>query len=306
MVEYILRKILWLPIVLIGVSFVVFFTLHLVPGDPAVVVAGPGATDEEIEKIRAELNLDKPIYVQYYLWLQNLLHGNLGRSAITHEPVIKMISFRLRYTAELAGAGIFIATCVGMLMGIIAALKPYSIFDYFCTLVSLLGVSMPIFWFGLMLIFLFSVKLRLLPATGAGGFKALILPATVVALDSTAIIARMTRASMLEVMGEDYIRTARAKGCKESNVIFKHELRNAMIPIITTVGLQFGYLMAGAVLTETVFARPGIGRLLADAVFRRDFPVIQGLVLFIAVSFVFINLLVDISYALIDPRVRLR
>lgn len=306
MVEYIIRRILWSVVVLIGASFVVFFMLHLVPGDPAVVVAGPGATQEEIEKIRAELNLDKPIYVQYYLWLRNLLHGNLGRSAITHEPVVKMISFRLRYTAELAGAGIFIAMCVGMLMGIIAALKPYSIFDYISMLASLFGVSMPIFWFGLILIFLFSVKLHLLPATGAGGFKSLILPAIVVGLDSTAIIARMTRASMLEVMGEDYIRTARAKGCREVSVIFKHVLKNAMIPIVTTLGLQFGYLMAGAVLTETVFARPGIGRLLADAVFRRDFPVIQGLVLFIATFFVFTNLLVDISYALFDPRVRLR
>jgi peptide/nickel transport system permease protein/oligopeptide transport system permease protein len=303
MITYVIKRIFWLVLVLFAVSVVVFFLLHLCPGDPAIVVAGPGASKEDIAKIRAELNLDKPVYLQYYIWLRSILRGDLGRSAITRETVIEMIGSRLFYTMELAGAGIFIAMLLGMPAGLIAAVKHYSIFDSSATIMSLFGVSMPIFWIGLMLMFLFAVKLRWLPAIGAGGIDHLILPALTIGMNSTAIIARMTRSSILEIIGRDFIRTARAKGCKERVVILKHTLKNAMIPIITAIGLQFGYLMAGAVLTETVFARPGIGKLLADAVFNRDFPLIQGLTLIIATSFVIINLLVDISYTFFDPRI---
>lgn len=288
---------------MVVISIVSFSLIYFIPGDVALVIAGPGSSSKAVEDIRAELNLDKPFYSRYYLWLKSVLSGDLGRSAITREPISQMIGFRLLNTLKLAGAGVAFAVFWGILLGLVASIKRNSILDYGTMAVSIFGISMPIFWIGLMLIFFFSIQLRWFPVTGQGSLRHLILPSITIGLNSIAIIARITRSSMLEVLGKDYIRTAKAKGCRSSVVIFKHALKNAMIPIITAIGLQFGYLMGGAVLTETVFAWPGIGRLFADSVFRRDFPVLQILMLTLAASFAIVNFLVDISYSFFDPRV---
>jgi ABC-type dipeptide/oligopeptide/nickel transport system permease component len=304
MSTFLLKRFLGLIFVLFAISIASFSLVYFVPGDVALVIAGPGASKKAIEDIRAELHLDKPFHVRYYLWLKSVFSGDLGRSAITKEPIAQMISFRIMNTIKLAGAGVAFAVFWGILMGLVAAIKRNSFLDYGTMALSIFGVSMPIFWIGLMLIYFFSLELGLFPVTGQGGIRHLVLPAITIGLNSIAIIARITRSSMLEVLSKDYIRTAKAKGCRRSVVVFKHALKNAMIPIITTIGLQFGYLLGGAVLTETVFAWPGIGRLFADSVFRRDFPVLQILMLMLAASFAVVNVLVDISYSLFDPRVK--
>lgn len=291
-------------LVLIVISIISFSLVYFVPGDVALVIAGPGSSKKAVENIRTELHLDQPFQVRYFIWLRSVLSGDLGRSAITRESISRMVGFRYMNTLKLAGAGITFAIVCGILMGLVASLKRNSVLDYGTMALSIFGISMPVFWIGLMLIFIFAVQLRWLPVTGQGGLRHLILPAVTIGLNSIAIIARMTRSSMLEVFGRDFIRTARAKGCRFSTVVFKHALKNAMIPIITAIGLQFGYLMGGAVLTETVFAWPGIGRLFADAVFHRDFPVLQILMLLLAASFAVVNVLVDICYSLVDPRIR--
>jgi len=304
MLPNIVRRLLLLIPVLLGVSVVVFSIVHIIPGDPARIMAGVDATGEQIELIRKQLGLDKPIYVQYIFWMSKILTGDLGRSIITNEPVLPELIHRFSATLQLTLAGMILAVVIGVSVGVVSATKPYSLFDHLSMVGALFGVSMPIFWMGLMFIFIFSVTLGLFPSSGKDGIEHLVLPALVLGLASTGIIARMTRSSMLEVLSQDYVRTARAKGATEDDVVYRHALKNAMIPIVTIVGLQFGYLLSGAVLTETVFNWPGIGRLMVDSIFNRDFPMIQGAVLMVASSFVFVNLLTDLLCAYLDPRVK--
>ena len=303
MLKYVIRRLLMLIPVLFGISVIVFSILHLVPGDPAEIVAGVEATKEDIELIRRNLGLDQPLHVQYLTWLSKVLQGDLGRSILTRRPVLSELLPRMMATVELTVASMIVAVSLGVTIGIISSTKQYSFFDHASMISAFLGVSMPVFWWGLMLMLLFSVTLGWLPTVGRGGIEHLILPSVTLATASIALIARMTRSSMLEVIRQDYIRTARAKGCHERRVIYKHALKNALIPVVTVVGLQFGYLLGGAVLTETVFAWPGIGRLMVDSIFHRDFPMVQGAILLVATAFVFVNLLTDILYAYLDPRI---
>jgi peptide/nickel transport system permease protein len=303
MLQYVLKRLLSTIPVLIGISLVVFFLLRALPGDPAEVIAGEMATQEEVEAIRSQLGLDKPIYVQYAIFITKLVVLNLGKSARTGESVIVEIWSRLPNTILLALVSTAIACLWGIPAGIVSAVRHYTIADYVVMVVALFGISMPVFWLGLMLIVMFSVKLHVLPAGGIGTLRHLILPAVTLATFSTAFIARMTRSSMMDVMAQDYITTARSKGLAEKVINLKHALRNAFIPIITVIGLQFGTLLGGAVLTETVFAWPGIGRLIVDSILARDYPMVQGVVLVFALLYIMVNLIVDILYAYIDPRI---
>ena len=289
---------------MVAISLIVFGLLHLAPGDPALVLAGEDATRADIQQIRVNLGLDKPLYVQYGLWASRVARGDLGRSIITRRPVTAEIRTRIWPTTELATAAMVLATVLGVLIGVVSATYQYSFVDHLSMVGALLGVSLPIFWVGLMLIFLFSVELRWFPTGGAAGFRALVLPALALGAASVAIIARMTRSSLLEVIRQDYTRTARAKGLAGRTVIFRHALRNALVPVVTVISLQYGYLLGGAVVTETVFSRPGLGRMLVDAIRSRDFPVVQGGLMILGASFVVMNALVDVLYAYLDPRVR--
>jgi peptide/nickel transport system permease protein len=302
--KYILRRLLMLIPVMLGVSLVVFSIMHFTPGDPAVMILGERATTQEIFSLREQMGLNDPFLVQYVRFVTNAATGNFGRSLITNEPVVVSILSKFPATLQLAFFGVLIAVAIGIPVGIISATKQYSFFDTASMIIALLGVSMPNFWQGLMAILLFSVTLQWLPPFGHGTLAHIVLPAMTLGTSTAAIITRMTRSSMLEVIRQDYIRTARAKGLKESVVVNKHALKNALIPIITVIGLQFGYLLGGAVITETVFAWPGIGTLLVGAIRQKDFPTVQGAVLFIAITFSFINLLVDILYAFVDPRIK--
>ncbi len=304
MFHYIVKRLASTLPVLLGISFLLFFMLRALPGDPAQVLAGQMATDEEIEIMRHQLGLDKPVYIQYGLFLARLSKLDLGRSARTRNPVIQEVWARLPNTILLAVVAITLACVFGIPAGIISAVRPYTFLDYLVTSTALFGMSMPVFWLGLMLVVVFSVILQWLPAGGIGTWKHVILPSVTLAAAVLAFIARMTRSSMLEVLSQDYTTTARSKGLKEQVVIIKHALTNALIPIITVVGLQFGMLLGGAVLTETVFAWPGLGRLIVDAILARDYPVIQGAILIFGLLYILVNLLVDILYALIDPRIR--
>ena len=304
MVSYIIRRLLLTVPTLIGVTLIVFSMVRLIPGDPAIAIAGEHASAEIVTAIRERLGLDRPFPVQYTIFLGNLLRGDLGRSAWTGRPVSAELWGRFRNTLELTGASILIALVVGLVAGIISATRQYSFFDYIAMVGAMMGVSIPIFWLGLMLMLLFAVFLGWLPAMGRGTIAHLVLPAVALSTGSAAIIARMTRSSMLEVFHQDYIRTARAKGVIERLVIFKHAMRNALVPVVTIVGLQFGALLGGAILTETVFAWPGMGRLIVEAIFARDYPLVQGGVLLAAAAFVLVNLVVDLLYSFIDPRIR--
>jgi len=302
--QYIIRRLLIMIPVLFGVSLIIFTIVRFLPGDPAVVLAGPHATKDVVEQVRIQLGLDKHPVTQYVIFLKNIFRGDLGTSSRTGLPVTQEIMARFPNTLLLALASILVATVLGVLTGIIAGVKQNSKFDYLSMLVALFGISMPVFWLGLMLMLLFSIQLGWFPAVGADSFKHLVLPAITLGANSTAIIARMTRSSMLEVIRLDYIRTARAKGLTERLVIWRHALKNALIPVVTVIGLQTGTLLGGAVLTEIVFAWPGIGRLLVESILSRDYPVIQGVVLLVATLFIFINLIVDIIYSFLDPRIR--
>lgn len=304
MARYVVKRLLYVVPIMLAVSIIVFGMLHVAPGDPALTMAGEDAAQEDVEAIRAKLGLDKPLYVQYGIWLIQVLQGDLGRSIVTRRPVTTEIRIRVRPTAELATAAMVLATLFGMVIGVVSATRRYSLLDHTSMVVVLLGVSTPIFWLGLMLIFLFSVRLRWFPTGGAGSFRSLVLPAFTLSAASAAIIARMTRSSMLEVIGQDYVRTARAKGLIERTVLLRHALKNALIPVVTVIGLRFGYLLGGAVVTETVFTRPGLGRLLIDSIKFRDFPMVQGIIMVLAASFVIVNLLVDLVYVYLDPRIR--
>lgn len=302
--QYILRRLLIMIPVLLGVSLIIFTMVRVIPGDPAIILAGPHANKEQVDQIRAQLGLDRHPVIQYVSFLGDLVQGDLGRSTRTGLPVIREIKARLPNTILLALTAIVLASLVGVSTGIIAGVKQNSIFDHISMLIALFGLSMPVFWLGLMLMLLFSIHLGWLPSVGAESPRHLILPAVTLAANSTAIIARMTRSSMLEVIRLDYIRTARAKGLTEKLVIWRHALKNALIPVVTVIGLQTGTLLGGAVLTEIVFAWPGIGRLLVEAILSRDYPVVQGVVLLVASMFIVINLIVDLLYSYLDPRIR--
>ncbi len=301
---YIVKRLISTIPVLIGISLLLFFMLRALPGDPAEVLAGQMATLEEIQLIRTQFGLDQPVYIQYAAFFSRLVRFDLGKSVRTQNPVIHEIWARLPNTMTLAVIAIILACLFGIPAGIISAVRPYTALDYFVTSATLFGISMPVFWLGLMLVVIFSVTLHWLPAGGTGSWKHLILPSITLAAFTVAFIARMTRSSMLEVLSQDYTTTARAKGLKEQVVIIKHALKNALIPIITVIGLQFGTLLGGAVLTETVFAWPGLGRLIVDSILARDYPVIQGAILIFALLYIIVNLIVDLIYAYVDPRIR--
>lgn len=303
MIGYIIKRLLLAIPTILGVIFIVMLTIELVPGDPVELMLGEHATGDAVENVRTALGLDKPLLTRYILYLKNLAEGDMGRSIRENRDVSKEISDVWPATLKLTIAAMIIALLIGMALGIISAVKPNSYFDGLNRIFSLFGLSMPVFWTGLVMIVIFSFWLRLFPIGGTGSFRHVILPAITLSLPSIAMISRMTRSSLLEVLREDYVRTARAKGLSEKKVILKHALKNAFIPIITLSGLQTGQLMGGAILTETVFAWPGLGRLMVRAIFARDYILLQGAVLVFALAFVVINLIVDISYSFIDPRV---
>ena len=331
---YIAKRVLMLVPVLLGTSIIAFSLIHLAPGDPARTMAGEHASQRTINAIREKYGLDKPLYIQYGIWLNRALHGDMGRSIVSNEYVTKEIFDRFPNTFELTFFAMILAIVIGTMAGIISASKQYSALDYTFMGIALFGVSMPVFWLGIMLMMIFGVYLRWLPIGGrinilipfhritgfylldsiiTGNFAALIstlryliLPSTALATIPMATIARVSRSSMLEVLRQDFIRTERAKGLSERVVIYKHAVRNAMIPVITVIGLNFGLLLAGAILTETVFSWPGIGRYVVNAVRMRDYPAVQGCVLFFALVFVIVNLVTDIIYVYIDPRIHYR
>ncbi|MDI6600427.1 MAG: ABC transporter permease [Thermoanaerobacteraceae bacterium] len=310
MTGYIVKRLLQLIPVLIGVSIVVFLMIYLIPGDAAEVIAGPTATAEEITNIRIKLGLDQPAYVQYFRYMSGVVRGDLGYSFQTGQAVSEAIATRYVNTFGLALFSALIAVIIGVTAGIISAVKQNSWFDHICMSISILGISAPTFWIGLLLIIIFCVELKILPISGLSGqlwtwdgMKHMILPAITLGFNSSAMIARMTRSSVLEIIHQDYIMTARAKGLSEFIVIMKHAFKNALIPIITVIGIDFGSLLGGAVVVESVFAINGIGRLMVQSINARDFPMVQGTVLVVATTFVLINLMVDIIYAAIDPRI---
>lgn len=303
MANYILRRILMLFPTLIGITFVSFLILQFVPGDPASFAAGQDADEETINTVRKELGLDRPIPIQYWFFLKNVIKGDLGRSMVNRSKVIEDIWPHFLNTVKLALVSIIVAFIFGILLGTLAAVYQNSWVDHITMGVVFLGISTPTFWSGLIIILIFSVQLGWFPSGGSEGFHSIVLPALTLAAPSVAMAARMTRSSMLEVLKQDYIKTARAKGQKEWKVIFKHALKNALIPTVTIIGLQFGYLMGGAVLVETIFTWPGLGRLIVSSISGRDYPMVQGGVLLFAFSFVLVNLLIDVIYTYLDPRI---
>ena len=333
MFSYIVKRLLWAIPTLFGVSLIVFFMVHLAPGDPALALLGDHANKESVEKLREDMGLNKPLYVQYGIFASKAIRGDFGNSFKSKQPVLDEFMERFPATMELALCAMILAVFLGIGAGIISAIKRYSIFDYGSMFIALAGVSMPVFWLGLVLIYFFSVSLDILPVSGRLGYefsiehvtgfylidsilandmdafwdalKHLLLPSIALGTIPMAIIARMTRSSMIEVMKEDYIRTARAKGCSMFQVVMVHALRNAMMPVITVIGLMLGTLFAGAILTETTFSWPGIGKWIVNAVYQRDFPIIQSSTLIIASMFIAVNLVVDLLYALINPKIRL-
>jgi len=302
---YLARRLLAVVPVLFGVTLAVFSMLFLVPGDPVkMMLAEFVTTPDQIAQMRAQLHLDEPIFQQYGRFVVGALRGDLGTSIRSRRAVATEIGENVGSTAQLALASMAVAVAIGVPLGLLAALLRNSWFDAGSMIVALLGVSMPSFWLGLLLIVAFSLHLGLFPATGGGDLWHLVLPSVTLGMIASAIIARLTRSSMLEVLGQDYVRTARAKGLAWWGVVVRHALKNALIPVITIFGLQFGNLLAGAVIVETVFSRPGLGRLIVGGILAKDFPLVQGTVLFVATTYVMINVLVDIAYAFVDPRIR--
>ncbi|MBT3177613.1 MAG: ABC transporter permease [Desulfobacula sp.] len=334
MLAYIIRRVFILIPTLLGVSLIVFFMLRLTPGDPAELMLGERATEESLHEVREHLGLNEPLHVQYGMFMKRLMKGDLGETIFTRQKVWTEIKHRFPATLELSVCALFISCFVGIILGIVSATKQYSVFDYLSMLGALTGVSMPIFWLGLVLMLIFSVNLGWLPISGRlsvlidlevvtnfyvldsiitknwvalkDSIWHLIMPAVTLSTIPTAIIARMTRSSMLEVLKQDYIKTAMAKGLSKFKVVYKHALRNALIPVVTTIGLQFGVLLCGAILTETIFAWPGVGKWMYEAVMQRDYMVIQGGTLVIATIFIVINLFVDLLYAIINPKISIK
>ncbi|MBU1627616.1 ABC transporter permease [bacterium] len=304
--DYIIRRLLLMVPVIVGVATLVFLFIHLIPGDPVVMMLGDTAQPADFEALRHELGLDKPLFTQYLDFWKGLFTLDLGRSFVTKERVLQRIFDRYWATCQLAIISLVISIMIALPAGIISSAKPDSIFDRLSMLVAMLGISVPSFWLGPMLIYFFSVKLDLLPVSGSGTFLHLILPGITLGTGMAAITARMTRASMLDVIKMDYIITARAKGLSEFKVFFKHALRNALIPVVTILGLQTGALLSGAIITETIFSWPGIGYLTIEAIKYRDYPQVQACILVISSSYVIINLLTDLLYSVINPRIELR
>lgn len=310
MAALITRRFLELILLLIGISFLVFGSMHIAPGDPASIIGGPTASESDIAAIRDNLGLNDPFLIQYWDYLKGVFQGDFGYSYQTKQSVSEAIAVRFPNTLNLAIASMIVAVVIGLIAGIISALKQNSWLDVSSTVVALAGISIPNFWLGTILILVFAVNFQVLPVGGLDapfwtieGMKQLILPAITLGTGSAAMIARMSRSSMLEVIRADYIRTARAKGLKEKTIIWIHALKNSMIPVITVIGLNFGFLLGGTIITEQVFAINGVGRLMIDAIAARDFPMVQGSVLLVATLFVLVNLLVDIIYVFIDPRI---
>lgn len=302
---FILKRLAQIVPVILGVTLVVFLIMQMVPGDPAVIMAGEGASKETVNELREDLGLNRPLHEQYFSYVGNVFRGDLGNSLKNNQPVMDEIMIRLPITMELAFFSILITIVLGLIAGIISAVKPYSFSDISVMVVALIGISLPSFWLGLLLMYVFSVKLQWLPVAGWDSTAHIILPAITLGAGGAAIVARMTRSSMLEVVGQDYIRTAKAKGLKGHVIIYKHALRNALIPVITVVGLQFGSLLGGTVLVESVFAINGLGRMIVDAIRTRDIPMVQGGVLVASLVFVFVNLLVDVMYKVFNKRIDL-
>ncbi len=305
MTLFILKRLAQIIPVTLGVTLVVFLIMQMIPGDPAIILAGEGASQETVNELRENLGLNKPLAIQYTDYIKNLLQGDMGHSLKNNQPVFEEITARLPITIELAFYSILITIVLGLIAGIISAIRPYSFMDVGLMIVALLGISLPSFWLGILLMYVFAVQLHWLPVAGWESAKHIILPAVTLGAGGAAIVARMTRSSMLEVVHQDYIRTAKAKGLKGYIIILKHALRNALIPVITVVGLQFGSLLGGTVLVESVFAVNGLGRMIVDAIRTRDIPIVQGGVLVASLIFVFINLFVDILYRIFNKRMDL-
>jgi len=311
MTRYIFRRLLQTVPVLLGVSLLAFAIMHVVPGDPVRLIAGPDAPESVVARVRVDLGLERPLHVQYLSFLGRALRGDLGRSLRSRAPVIDEIFSRFPATLELTTVSMLLAVVVGIPLGLVAAVRRASWLDYLAMGASLSTLSMPIFWVAIVAIWLFSLQLGWLPVSGRAGpvwewegLRHMVLPAATLATTSLAIISRLTRSGMLDVLGREYVTTARAKGVPPWSVVGKHALKNALIPVVTVVGLQYGFLLGGAVVTETIFAWPGVGRLAITAILQRDYPVVQGCVLLVAVVFVLINLLVDVLYGWLDPRIR--
>lgn len=305
MLRFVIHRLLALIPLLIGVSFLVFLMLQLVPGDPVMMMLGEFsmATAKDVEALRQQLGFNDPLHVQYWNYFKDLVTGDLGTSMRTKKPVVDLILARLPSTFELTIYGLLFALIFGTLLGIIAALKHNTIIDYFSVVIALLGVSIPGFWLALLFIFLFSIRLEWLPITGSSSLS-IIMPCLALGLWAGGTIARLVRSGMLEVLQSDYIRTARAKGLYKHRIIFVHALRNALLPVVTIFGLQFGHVLAGTVIIEAVFARPGLGLMLVNAIVAKDFPLVQGTIMFVAGAYILVNLLVEIIYTYLDPRIR--
>lgn len=302
--RFLINRLVQLVPTLLLVSLIVFFMVRLIPGDPAVILAGESATPERLAETRSRWGLDKPLYEQYLVFLGRLLRGDLGVSIQSNAPITSEIGPRFVVTLTLALLGTTVATVLGVSAGVLSGVRSYTIVDYLFSTTALVGVSVPIFWSGLLAIMLFSVKLQWLPASGTGDFKHYILPGLTIGFFSAGIIARQMRSTMIDVLLNDYIRTAHAKGLRSRHVILRHALKNALIPVVTVVGLQLGRMLGGTILTETVFALPGLGRYLVQSIATRDYPVIQAIVLIFAASVVFVNIIVDLLYGFLDPRIR--
>lgn len=305
MLQFIVRRLIQTIPVVIGVTMLVFSLMHLIPGDPAQIIAGEVAPEAQVEAIRERLGLNDPLHVQYGRYMSNLMQGDLGQSVRSSRSVVDEIKPRIGITMRLAIYSMLLSIVFGLVAGVISAVRRYSLIDSFIMVAALFSFSMPNFWLGLMLIKYISIDLALLPPSGWGTWQQAILPVITLGTAGAAIIARMTRSSMLDVINQDYIRTARAKGVKERLVIYKHALKNALIPVVTVIGIEMGMLLSGTVLAETVFAVNGMGRLAIDAIRTRDFPLVQGIVLIFALIFVFVNLLVDISYRYLNKRIEI-
>lgn len=302
---YVARRLLALIPALFGVSLVTFFSIHLAPGDPVDQILGQNTNQQAAENLRRHLGLDDPLPVQYARWLTGVIHGDFGRSLLTNVPVVDEILRRFPSTLELAAAALVVSVLIGVPLGLVAAVVRRRWLDSLIMVAALGGLSMPSFWLGLLLLLLFGVRLAWFPVVGGAGIRALILPAFTLGITSAAIIARLTRSSMLEVLRHEYIQTARAKGLTERMVVLRHAFRNSLVPILTVMGIQVGNLLAGTVIIESVFARAGLGSLAVRAIQARDFPLIQGIVLFYAVLYILSSLVVDLLYGVIDPRIRL-
>lgn len=306
--KYITKRLAMVSFVIAGVTLVSFSAMYLAPGDPAELIAlaryGQDLSVDQIQSVREMEGLDAPVHIQYFIWLDHLLHLDLGRSIVTSDNVLDEILLKLPATVKLAVAGLFISLLIALPAGILSALRKNTIIDNSCMFISLIGISIPNFWLGTLLIWFFALTLHILPSFGYGSLKHLVLPALTLGISMSAVTARLTRASLLEVLDTEYITAARARGFDERFVLFQHALKNALLPVLTFAGMQFGYLLGGAVIVETIFSWPGIGKLLVDSIFARDFSMVQGCVLFIAVLFSISNLAVDILYAVLDPRIR--